>query len=55
MQHTTPGNTGLTISRLAFGAMTVTQGNRDIAAIHKVGAGSKLRWTGDLRTALRRM
>jgi aryl-alcohol dehydrogenase-like predicted oxidoreductase len=38
MQHATLGNTGLTVSRLAFGAMTFTQGNQDIGAIYKVGA-----------------
>jgi aryl-alcohol dehydrogenase-like predicted oxidoreductase len=39
MQYATLGNTGLTVSRLAFGAMTFTQGNQDIGAIYKVGAG----------------
>jgi aryl-alcohol dehydrogenase-like predicted oxidoreductase len=38
MQYTTLGNTGLTVSRLAFGAMTFTQGNQDLAAVYKVGA-----------------
>ena len=38
MQYTTLGNTGLIVSRLAFGAMTFTAGNRDHAAIYKVGA-----------------
>jgi aryl-alcohol dehydrogenase-like predicted oxidoreductase len=38
MQYTTLGNTGLPVSRLAFGAMTFTQGNQNIAAIYKVGA-----------------
>ncbi|HEY6561683.1 MAG TPA: aldo/keto reductase [Polyangiaceae bacterium] len=37
MQYTTLGNTGLLVSRLAFGAMTFTAGNQDIAAIYKVG------------------
>jgi aryl-alcohol dehydrogenase-like predicted oxidoreductase len=37
MQFTTLGNTGLAVSRLAFGAMTFTQGNKDIGAIYKVG------------------
>ncbi len=32
MQYTTLGN----VSRLAFGAMTFTAGNKDIAAIYKV-------------------
>src|SRR3954463_14778897 len=39
MQYATLGNTGLTVSRVAFGAMTFTQGNQDIGAIYKVGAG----------------
>jgi aryl-alcohol dehydrogenase-like predicted oxidoreductase len=39
MHYTTLGNTGLTVSRLAFGAMTFTAGNRDIASVFKVGAG----------------
>ena len=38
MQYATLGNTGLVVSRLAFGAMTFTSGNQDIAAIYKVGA-----------------
>ena len=38
MKYTTLGSTGLVVSRLAFGAMTFTQGNRNIAAIYKVGA-----------------
>jgi aryl-alcohol dehydrogenase-like predicted oxidoreductase len=38
MQYAMLGNTGLVVSRLAFGAMTFTQGNRDIGAIYKVGA-----------------
>ncbi|HET6160071.1 MAG TPA: aldo/keto reductase [Dongiaceae bacterium] len=37
MQYATLGNTGLLVSRLAFGAMTFTQGNRNIASIYKVG------------------
>lgn len=32
------GNTGLIVSRLAFGAMTFTLGNRDLAAVFKVEA-----------------
>jgi aryl-alcohol dehydrogenase-like predicted oxidoreductase len=32
------GNTGLIVSRLAFGAMTFTAGNKDIGSIYKVGA-----------------
>jgi aryl-alcohol dehydrogenase-like predicted oxidoreductase len=38
VQYTTLGNTGLVVSRLAFGAMTFTSGNQDMAAIYKVGA-----------------
>ncbi len=38
MQYTTLGRTGLAVSRLAFGAMTFTQGNRSMASIYKVGA-----------------
>jgi aryl-alcohol dehydrogenase-like predicted oxidoreductase len=37
MQYATLGNTGPLVSRLAFGAMTFTQGNRSFAAIYKVG------------------
>jgi aryl-alcohol dehydrogenase-like predicted oxidoreductase len=32
------GDTGLVVSRLAFGAMTFTAGNKDIGAVYKVGA-----------------
>ena len=38
MQYALLGNTGLAVSRLAFGAMTFTQGNKNIAAVYKVGA-----------------
>lgn len=38
MQYTILGRTGLTVSRLAFGAMTFTQGNRSMASLYKVGA-----------------
>jgi aryl-alcohol dehydrogenase-like predicted oxidoreductase len=38
MQYSLLGNTGLTVSRLAFGAMTFTAGNKDIGAVSKVGA-----------------
>jgi aryl-alcohol dehydrogenase-like predicted oxidoreductase len=38
MQYTLLGNTGLTVSRLAFGAMTFTAGNKEIGAVYKVGA-----------------
>jgi len=37
MHYTTLGNTGLAVSRLAFGAMTFTAGNKDLGAIYKVG------------------
>lgn len=37
MHYTTLGNTGLVVSRLAFGAMTFTAGNKSVAAIYKVG------------------
>jgi aryl-alcohol dehydrogenase-like predicted oxidoreductase len=38
MQYTLLGNTGLTVSRLAFGAMTFAAGNKAIGAVYKVGA-----------------
>jgi len=38
MQFATLGNTGLVVSRLAFGAMTFTSGNQDFASVYKVGA-----------------
>jgi aryl-alcohol dehydrogenase-like predicted oxidoreductase len=38
MQYALLGQTGLVVSRLAFGAMTFTAGNRDIGAIYKVDA-----------------
>jgi aryl-alcohol dehydrogenase-like predicted oxidoreductase len=38
MQYALLGNTGLTVSRLAFGAMTFTAGNKDLGAVYKVGA-----------------
>jgi aryl-alcohol dehydrogenase-like predicted oxidoreductase len=37
MKYKTLGTTGLVVSRMAFGAMTFTQGNTNIAAIYKVG------------------
>jgi aryl-alcohol dehydrogenase-like predicted oxidoreductase len=37
MEYATLGGTGLLVSRLAFGAMTFTAGNRDIGAVFKVG------------------
>ncbi len=39
MQYTTLGNTGLVVSRLAFGAMTFTAGNKSIPSIYKTEAG----------------
>jgi aryl-alcohol dehydrogenase-like predicted oxidoreductase len=38
MQYATLGNTGLIVSRLAFGAMTFTSGNRSIGTIYKTEA-----------------
>ncbi len=38
MQYARLGHTGLVVSRLAFGAMTFSHGNRDIASVYKVGA-----------------
>lgn len=38
MQYTRLGQTGLVVSRLAFGAMTFSAGNKDIASVYKVGA-----------------
>lgn len=37
MQYARLGDTGLIVSRLAFGAMTFTGGNRSVGAIYKVG------------------
>lgn len=37
MKYSPLGNTGLMVSRLAFGAMTFTAGNKDIGAVYKVG------------------
>jgi aryl-alcohol dehydrogenase-like predicted oxidoreductase len=37
MKYRSLGNTGLTVSRLAFGAMTFTAGNKDLGSIYKVG------------------
>ena len=39
MEYTRLGQSGLVVSRLAFGAITFSSGNKDIAAIYKVGAG----------------
>jgi aryl-alcohol dehydrogenase-like predicted oxidoreductase len=38
MQYKTLGNTGLVVSRLAFGAMTFTAGDRSIGAVYKTDA-----------------
>lgn len=37
MQYAQLGQTGLIVSRLAFGAMTFTSGNNDLASVYKVG------------------
>ncbi|TAK84157.1 MAG: aldo/keto reductase [Betaproteobacteria bacterium] len=37
MEYAILGSTGLAVSRMAFGAMTFTQGNKNIASIYKVG------------------
>ena len=39
MQYTRLGNTGLVVSRLAFGAMTFSSGNRDMPSVSKVDEG----------------
>ncbi len=38
MQYTTLGNTGLIVSRLSFGAMTFTAGNKSFASVYKTEA-----------------
>jgi aryl-alcohol dehydrogenase-like predicted oxidoreductase len=38
MKYTPLGSTGLIVSRFAFGAMTFTAGNKDMASVYKVGA-----------------
>jgi aryl-alcohol dehydrogenase-like predicted oxidoreductase len=38
MRYARLGSTGLIASRLGFGALTFTQGNRQLAAVYKVGA-----------------
>jgi aryl-alcohol dehydrogenase-like predicted oxidoreductase len=38
MKYARLGNTGLIVSRLAFGAMTFTSGNRSMPSVYKVGA-----------------
>jgi len=58
MKYASLGNTGLIVSRLAFGAMTFTAGNKDIGSIYKVGAkladelvGRSCPISGSLQTA----
>lgn len=46
MEYALLGNTGLLVSRLAFGAMTFTDGNRDLPTIYNVGAGDADRLVG---------
>lgn len=46
MQYALLGSTGLTVSRLAFGAMTFTAGNKDMASIYKVGADAAAAFVG---------
>lgn len=38
MDYAALGNSGLIVSRLGFGALTFTQGNRALGAVYKVGA-----------------
>jgi aryl-alcohol dehydrogenase-like predicted oxidoreductase len=38
MQYARLGNSGLIVSRVAFGAMTFTAGNKEIGSVYKVGA-----------------
>ncbi|MGH8017665.1 MAG: aldo/keto reductase [Opitutaceae bacterium] len=38
MHYSTLGSSGLVVSRLAFGAMTFTAGNKDMSTVFKVGA-----------------
>jgi aryl-alcohol dehydrogenase-like predicted oxidoreductase len=40
MQYATLGNTGLVVSRLAFGAMTFTAGDRSIGSVYKTEAAA---------------
>lgn len=46
MQYATLGNTGLVVSRLAFGAMTFTSGNQDYATVYKVAPSWRTSWSG---------
>jgi aryl-alcohol dehydrogenase-like predicted oxidoreductase len=45
------GNTGLVVSRLAFGAMTFTAGNKDLGSVYKVGAALADELVGRAREA----
>jgi aryl-alcohol dehydrogenase-like predicted oxidoreductase len=38
VQHTLLGSTGLVVSRLGFGALTFSDGNRSLPSVYKVGA-----------------
>ena len=51
MKYSTLGNTGLIVSRLAFGAMTFTAGNKDLGSIYKVGASLANELVGKARDA----
>jgi aryl-alcohol dehydrogenase-like predicted oxidoreductase len=46
MQYAMLGQSGLVVSRFAFGAMTFTAGSKDIGAIYKVEAGLADRLVG---------
>jgi len=46
MQYAQLGDTGLVVSRFAFGAMTFTAGNRDFGSVYKVEAGLADRLVG---------
>lgn len=51
MKYALLGNTGLIVSRLAFGAMTFTAGNKDLATIYKVDASLADELVGRARDA----
>src|SRR5947209_13852541 len=38
MKYALLGNTGLIVSRISFGAMTFTAGNKELGSVYKVGA-----------------
>src|SRR5687767_14272158 len=38
MEYSALGGSGLIVSRLGFGALTFTQGNRQLRSVYKVGA-----------------